>query len=79
MAESTSTGNTRVHDDEPQGDPRKAGAQAGGALVVVDGAPEVKTGIDTWGPVPAQDLMRRVKEQFDPERRLAPGRFVGGI
>ena len=58
---------------------RRACTQAGGALVVVDGAPEVKTGIDTWGPVPAQDLMRRVKEQFDPERRLAPGRFVGGI
>jgi glycolate oxidase FAD binding subunit len=52
---------------------------AGGALVVVDGPPEVKAGIDTWGPVPALDLMRRVKEQFDPERRLAPGRFVGGI
>jgi glycolate oxidase FAD binding subunit len=58
---------------------RQACTQAGGALVVLDGAPEVKAGIDTWGPVPAQDLMRRVKEQFDPERRLAPGRFVGGI
>jgi glycolate oxidase FAD binding subunit len=34
---------------------------------------------DVWGPVSALDLMRRVKEQFDPERRLAPGRFVGGI
>ena len=52
---------------------------AGGALVVLDGPPEVKAGVDTWGPVPAIDLMRRVKEQFDPERRLAPGRFVGGI
>ncbi len=39
----------------------------------------VQDGVDTWGPVPAIDLMRRVKEQFDPERRLAPGRFVGGI
>ena len=58
---------------------REACVLAGGALVVVDGPPEVKAGIDTWGPVPALDLMRRVKEQFDPERRLAPGRFVGGI
>jgi glycolate oxidase FAD binding subunit len=51
----------------------------GGALVVVDGPAEVKAAVDTWGPVPAIELMRRVKEQFDPERRLAPGRFVGGI
>jgi glycolate oxidase FAD binding subunit len=51
----------------------------GGALVVLDGPPEVKAAVDTWGPVPALDLMQRVKEQFDPERRLAPGRFVGGI
>jgi glycolate oxidase FAD binding subunit len=52
---------------------------SGGSLVVLDGPAEVKAAVDIWGPVPAIDLMRRVKEQFDPERRLAPGRFVGGI
>jgi glycolate oxidase FAD binding subunit len=36
-------------------------------------------GIDLWGPTPGLELMRRVKAQFDPEARLAPGRFVGGI
>jgi len=51
----------------------------GGSLVVLDGPPQVKAAVDTWGPVPAIDLMQRVKDQFDPERRLAPGRFVGGI
>ncbi|MCO5966865.1 FAD-binding oxidoreductase [Actinoallomurus soli] len=35
--------------------------------------------LDRWGPIPALPLMRRVKDQFDPEHRLAPGRFVGGI
>jgi glycolate oxidase FAD binding subunit len=51
----------------------------GGALVVLEAPAAVQAAVDTWGPVPAIDLMRRVKEQFDPERRLAPGRFVGGI
>ncbi len=51
----------------------------GGSLVVVDAPPEVQEATDVWGPVSGLDLMRRVKEQFDPERRLAPGRFVGGI
>jgi glycolate oxidase FAD binding subunit len=35
--------------------------------------------VDRWGPVEGLDLMRRVKAQFDPTNRLAPGRFVGGM
>ena len=58
---------------------RTACTALGGALVVLDAPADVKAVVDVWGPVPALDLMRRVKEQFDPERRLAPGRFVGGI
>ena len=51
----------------------------GGSLVVLDAPASVKEAVDVWGPVPALALMRRVKEQFDPDHRLAPGRFVGGI
>jgi glycolate oxidase FAD binding subunit len=58
---------------------RTACTAHGGSLVVLEAPAAVRAAVDTWGPVPAIDLMRRVKEQFDPERRLAPGRFVGGI
>jgi len=58
---------------------RAIAARHGGSVVVVDAPDEVKMAVDVWGPVPALDLMRRVKEQFDPSRRLSPGRFVGGI
>jgi len=51
----------------------------GGSLVVLDAAAAVKQAVDAWGPVPGLHLMRRVKDQFDPDHRLAPGRFVGGI
>ena len=51
----------------------------GGSAVVVDAPTGVKSGLDVWGPVPALDLMSRVKDQFDPDHRLAPGRFVGGL
>jgi glycolate oxidase FAD binding subunit len=51
----------------------------GGSAVVVDAPAAVKAAVDVWGPIPALDLMRRVKDQFDPDHRLAPGRFVGGI
>lgn len=54
-------------------------ARHGGSVVVVDGPAVVKDLADPWGPVPALALMRRVKDQFDPDHRLSPGRFVGGI
>jgi glycolate oxidase FAD binding subunit len=54
-------------------------ARHGGHAVVLDAADEVKAAVDCWGPVSALELMRRVKDQFDPDHRLAPGRFVGGI
>jgi glycolate oxidase FAD binding subunit len=53
-----------------------------GGTVMVHGAPRaVRTAIDPWGPVPpdALGVMRTIKATFDPERRLNPGRFVGGL
>jgi glycolate dehydrogenase FAD-binding subunit len=51
----------------------------GGDVVVLRAPADVRAAVDSWGPVPALALMRRIKTEFDPERRLAPGRFVGGI
>jgi glycolate oxidase FAD binding subunit len=51
-----------------------------GTLVFVEAPPALKRAVDVWGPPgDAIELMRRVKRQFDPDRRLSPGRFVGGI
>jgi glycolate oxidase FAD binding subunit len=58
---------------------REVCAQQQGTAVVIDAPAAVKQEVDVWGPIPALDLMRRVKQQFDPEGLLAPGRFVGGI
>jgi glycolate oxidase FAD binding subunit len=52
---------------------------AGGSAVVLQAPPEIRGLVDTWGPVHGLDLMRRVKDEFDPDHRFAPGRFVGGI
>jgi glycolate oxidase FAD binding subunit len=58
---------------------RAAAHVAGGHVVVLTAPDAVRDELDLWGPVPGLDLMRRVKAQFDPDGRLAPGRFVGGI
>lgn len=58
---------------------REMAGRHGGNAVLRSAAPHQKAGLDVWGPVPALTLMRRLKDQFDPEHRLAPGRFVGGI
>ncbi|WP_433825067.1 FAD-binding oxidoreductase [Actinoplanes sp. CA-015351] len=58
---------------------RAAAIRAGGHAVIQSAPEGVRDTLDMWGPVPGLALMRRVKDQFDPERRFAPGRFVGGI
>jgi FAD/FMN-containing dehydrogenase len=52
----------------------------GGTLMVLSCPREIKARFDVWGsPGDAFPLMRRVKEQLDPNGTLNPGRFVGGI
>jgi glycolate oxidase FAD binding subunit len=51
----------------------------GGHVVLVRAPAAIKSSVDVWGPVPGIELMRTVKDRFDPDHRLAPGRFVGGI
>jgi glycolate oxidase FAD binding subunit len=58
---------------------RDAVAEYGGAVVVVAAPPPALAVTDLWGPVRGLPVMRRIKDQFDPEGRLSPGRFVGGI
>ena len=59
---------------------RSALAESGGTLVVLAASGAVRAETDVWGPPPpAVALMRGVKSRLDPDRRLAPGRFVGGI
>ena len=51
-----------------------------GSLVVTEAPPALKRAVDVWGPPgDAVELMRWVKLQFDPDRQMSPGRFVGGI
>jgi glycolate oxidase FAD binding subunit len=59
---------------------RAALAARGGTLVIAEAPPALKRAVDVWGPPgDAVELMRRVKRQFDPDRQMSPGRFVGGI
>ncbi len=52
----------------------------GGFLTILSAPVKVKQELDVWGYTGnAVQLMRRIKEQFDKEYILSPGRFVGGI
>ncbi|MFY1688588.1 FAD-binding oxidoreductase [Plantactinospora sp. WMMB782] len=53
-------------------------ARSGRCLVVAAPA-RIRAVVDLWGDLPDLPLRRRIKERFDPARRLAPGRYPGGI
>jgi glycolate dehydrogenase FAD-binding subunit len=59
---------------------RAALVAAGGSLVVEAAPAELRAAVDPWGPVPPSfAIMARLKQRFDPQGRLNPGRFVGGL
>jgi glycolate oxidase FAD binding subunit len=44
-----------------------------GTVVVVAGPDEIKRDLDVWGPVRGVEVMRRIRDQFDPDRRMNRG------
>jgi glycolate oxidase FAD binding subunit len=50
-------------------------------VVLTDAPSELRAAVDPWDVPegPELELMRRVKERFDPEGRCNPGLFAGGI
>ena len=56
-------------------------ADAAGGYAVVEVAPlPLKTGLSLWGAPPeGLELMRRLREKFDPQRIMIPGRLGWGL
>ena len=50
--------------------------EAGGYLTLLEAPSEWKTSLDPWALTPpTQQIMTRLRNQFDPQRSLSPGRF----
>jgi glycolate oxidase FAD binding subunit len=59
---------------------RKRAQSRGGQLVILRAPNAIKEQLDVWGEVgQTANLMRALKEKFDPQAQLNPGRFVAGI
>jgi glycolate oxidase FAD binding subunit len=51
-----------------------------GHAILFAAPPEIKIGVDVWGPAPPSiSLMREIKNRFDPKAILNPGRFIGAM
>jgi glycolate oxidase FAD binding subunit len=47
-------------------------------VVIMAAEPDLKHEVDVWGQTPETiDVMRSIKQEFDPHRVLNPGRFAG--
>ena len=54
--------------------------QQHGHAVIFSAPPDLKQGIEVWGPSPPTvPLIREIKRQFDPKELLNPGRFLAGL
>jgi glycolate oxidase FAD binding subunit len=59
---------------------RRMARERGGQMIILRAPDEIKSRIDVWGEAGSnRDLMRALKEKFDPRSLLNPGRFVAGI
>jgi glycolate oxidase FAD binding subunit len=61
--------------------PLREALPSGAVVLLLDGPEELRSGPDPWGSSegPLLELMRRLKQRFDPARTCNPGVFVGGI
>jgi glycolate oxidase FAD binding subunit len=58
----------------------RAKAESLGGSLVIGHRPDAMPQVEAWGNAgDALQLMRAIKQQFDPKATLNPGRFVGGI
>lgn len=59
---------------------REALVAGGGWLVLEEAPAALRAHVDPWGPRPAGfRTMQLLKQRFDPDRRLNPGRYIGGL
>jgi glycolate oxidase FAD binding subunit len=86
MSATASAGLIRLHLPDDSGADaiaraREIAGRHGASTVVVAAPSDVKAAIgDVFGPPrPDISIMRRLKDEYDSQRVLAPGRFVGGI
>ncbi len=59
---------------------RRTCTQAKGYFTLLEAPPSLKEAVDVWGyDGNALGMMKAIKAQFDPKRKLSPGRVVGGL
>jgi len=61
-------------------DLRISALELNGNLTIYSAPSKIKERLDVWGPTyPDFRLMKAIKENFDPDKIMNPGRFIGGL